>query len=51
MKDAGFVTARKEGTMIYYSVNVDREGVKKVRNLIDHIDKLIAAESIDEEEL
>ena len=51
LKDAGFVTARKEGTMIYYSVNVDREGIKKVRNLIDHIDKLIAAEAIDEEEL
>ncbi|MBO4458897.1 MAG: winged helix-turn-helix transcriptional regulator [Butyrivibrio sp.] len=44
LKDAGFVTARKEGTMIYYSVNANREGIKKVRKLIDHIDELLDEE-------
>ena len=49
LKDAGFVTSRKEGTMIYYSINADREGIQKVRNLIDHIDRLLSEECYYEE--
>ncbi|MBR6403972.1 MAG: winged helix-turn-helix transcriptional regulator [Eubacterium sp.] len=49
LKDAGFVTSRKEGTMIYYSINADRDGLKKVRNLIDHIDRLLSEECYYEE--
>ena len=50
LKDAGFVTSRKEGTMIYYSVNADRAGIMKVRKLLDHIDELLNEECYYEED-
>ena len=50
LKDAGFVTSRKIGTKIYYSVNADRNGIRKVGKLIDHIDKLLSEECSYSEE-
>ena len=50
LKDAGFVTSRKEGTMIYYSINADRAGIKKVRDLLDHIEELLNEECYYEED-
>ena len=44
LKDAGFVTARKEGTMIYYSVNADRTGIENIKTLVNHIDEILAQE-------
>lgn len=44
LKDAGLVTSRKEGTMIYYSLNARSEDVANLKNLITHIDKLLQME-------
>ena len=44
LKDAGFIYAHKEGTMIYYSLNFDTDAISKLKVLIEHIDVLLKSE-------
>lgn len=45
LKDAGFVYAYKEGTMVYYSLDFNTEdAVRKLKALIEHIDVLLKSE-------
>lgn len=43
LKDAGLVTSRKEGTCIYYALNMDRTSVQKLLKLAKYIDELIVS--------
>ena len=44
LKDAGFVYAYKEGTMVYYSLDFNTDAVRKLKALIEHIDILLKSE-------
>ena len=44
LKDAGFVYAYKEGTMVYYSLDFNTDAVRKLKALIEHIDVLLKSE-------
>ena len=44
LKDAGFVYAHKEGTMIYYSLDFNTDAVNKLKVLVEHIDVLLKSE-------
>ena len=44
LKDAGFVYAHKEGTMIYYSLDFDTDAINKLKVLVEHIDALLKSE-------
>lgn len=41
LKDAGIVSMRKEGTCIYYYLNMDNNGLRKLSVLLKDIDELI----------
>ena len=44
LKDAGFVYAHKEGTMVYYSLDFNTDAVNKLKVLVEHIDVLLKSE-------
>ena len=44
LKDAGFVYAHKEGTMVYYSLNFNTDAIDKLKVLVEHIDVLLRSE-------
>lgn len=44
LKDAGFVYAHKEGTMVYYSLDFNTEAIDKLKVLVEHIDVLLRSE-------
>lgn len=44
LKDAGFVYAYKEGTMVYYSLDFNTDAVRKLKALIEHVDVLLKSE-------
>ena len=44
LKDAGFVYAYKEGTMIYYSLDFNTDAIDKLKALVEHIDVLLKSE-------
>ena len=44
LKDAGFVYAHKEGTMIYYSLDFNTDVINKLKALVEHIDVLLTSE-------
>ena len=44
LKDAGFVYAYKEGTMVYYSLDFNTDAIRKLKALIEHIDVLLKSE-------
>lgn len=44
LKDAGFVYAHKEGTMVYYSLDFNTDAIDKLKVLVEHIDVLLKSE-------
>lgn len=44
LKDAGFVYAHKEGTMVYYSLDFNTDAIDKLKVLVEHIDVLLRNE-------
>lgn len=44
LKDAGFVYAHKEGTMVYYSLDFNTDAIDKLKILVEHIDVLLRSE-------
>lgn len=44
LKDAGFVHALKEGTMVYYSLDFNTDAIDKLKVLVKHIDVLLSSE-------
>ena len=44
LKDAGFVYAHKEGTMVYYSLDFNTDAIDKLKALVEHIDVLLRSE-------
>ena len=44
LKDAGFVYAHKEGTMVYYSLDFNTDAIDKLKVLVEHIDILLRSE-------
>ena len=44
LKDAGFVYAHKEGTMVYYSLDFNTDAIDKLKVLVEHIDVLLRSE-------
>lgn len=44
LKDAGFVYAHKEGTMVYYSLDFNTDAIDKLKVLVEHIDGLLRSE-------
>ena len=44
LKDAGFVYAHKEGTMIYYSLDFNTDAIDKLKALVEHIDVLLTSD-------
>ena len=41
LKDAGVVLSRKEGTLIYYRLNPNREAVERLGRLLVHVNRPI----------
>lgn len=44
LKDAGFVYAHKEGTMVYYSLDFNTDAIDRLKVLVEHIDGLLRSE-------
>lgn len=44
LKDAGFVYAHKEGTMVYYSLDFNTDAIDKLKVPVEHIDVLLRSE-------
>ena len=44
LKDAGFVYAHKDGTMVYYSLDFNTDAIDKLKVLVEHIDVLLRSE-------
>lgn len=44
LKDAGLVSSRKEGIMIYYSLRAGVEEIEKLKKLVLHIEELLKFE-------
>lgn len=45
LKEAGIVSMRRKGTMNFYYISADQNQWKKLKKLIDHIDRIICCAS------